>query len=92
MKLRIVSDGTNAGTRVEDELGNRIEGVIAVDWTMRVGELSRATIEIRNVEFKTVWALPKEKPHYRIKQRMIRLCVNEIVADHEETTLGELIT
>ncbi len=83
MKLKIVSDGTNAGTKLYDEMGNRIENVVAIDWSMRVGDLSRATIEIKNIELET--GVPKESREvpYRLKKRLIRLCQDKVIEVNE---------
>lgn len=83
MKLRIVSDGSNSGTKVLDEFGNRIENIVAVHWSMKVGELSAATIEIRNVEIETGVHLPKKEKAYRYRKRFIRCLGDDIVLEGE---------
>jgi hypothetical protein len=46
-KLRIVSDGTRFGTRIETEDGQVIEGIQAIDWKCDAGEKPVATAVIR---------------------------------------------
>lgn len=49
-KVRIVSDGTPCGTRVEGPDGQPIPGVVSVSWNVEMGEIARATIELINVD------------------------------------------
>ncbi len=54
MKLRIKSDGTCAGTEVQDENGNRVDWVRSISWsitsTSEEGRRARAVIVIDDVE------------------------------------------
>ena len=47
MKILIMSDGTPTGTRVTDEFHKPIEGVCAVSWSQKVGELPVVEITMR---------------------------------------------
>ncbi len=49
MKLKIVSDGTPMGTRVEDEKGNRLDGVTSVEWDAGIDRLATCTLELTGV-------------------------------------------
>ena len=53
-KVRIVSDGTPSGTRVEGPDGQPIPGVVSVSWNVKVGKIARATIELINVDIDAV--------------------------------------
>jgi hypothetical protein len=52
MKLKIVSDGTPTGTRVEDETGNRIENVTSIDWWIGVDFVARCKIGFTMTELE----------------------------------------
>lgn len=44
-RIRIVSNGTSPGTRVEDaDTGEDIEGVVNVEWSCAVDEVARAVV------------------------------------------------
>lgn len=45
MKLKIVSDGTPAGTRLEDEHGNGVDGVTSLSWEMDA-EFQEAAVRV----------------------------------------------
>lgn len=49
MKLRVISDGTLVGTRVEDEAGNVLEGVTAVYILATADEDPIALIKVRGI-------------------------------------------
>jgi hypothetical protein len=56
MKLKVVSDGTRAGTKVVDEDGREVEGVVHVEWSWghdEYGGLPRATIKLEGVPLET---------------------------------------
>ena len=53
-KLKIVSDGTPAGTKVFTEDGKQIEGVYFISWEIDAGSLPRATISVHNVPVELV--------------------------------------
>ena len=47
MELKIISDGTSAGTKVMDRrTGEVLEGVISVEWSVKFGEIAVAKIEL----------------------------------------------
>ncbi len=53
MRLKIVSDGTPLGTRVEDaETGEKIEFVRDIQWGLRYNDLAVATITIIQPEIE----------------------------------------
>jgi hypothetical protein len=57
IKLRIISDGTTAGTKVFDEkTGARVEGVTSVSWNISAGSntVSSATIQLEFVKLEVV--------------------------------------
>lgn len=54
MKLRIVSDGTSAGTRVETEDGHVIDGVQAVSFTAMPGDVPEAMLVVQQVQCEIV--------------------------------------
>ena len=50
MKVKIVSDGTHAGTSVIDlETGKPLEGVTLLEWRVLPGALARADIVVKGV-------------------------------------------
>lgn len=53
-KVRIVSDGTPSGTRVEGPDGQPIPGVVSVSWTVAVDGVARASIDLINVDIDAV--------------------------------------
>lgn len=58
VKLRIVSDGTAPGTRVEDEDGRTLHGVQSVEWKVEVGEgMATATLVVHRVPVDVVGRL-----------------------------------
>jgi hypothetical protein len=81
MKLKIISDGTPKGTKVVDEMGNRVEYVQSVQWSVKVGELSRATIEILDIPIETAVLNGKRQ----VRKRYIR-CLGD--TKEEETDEG----
>ena len=83
VKLKIVSDGTNRGTKVIDEMGNMIERVQSVQWSMKVGEFSRATIEILDVPIETMVMNGKRQ----IRKRYIR-CLGDAIEEETEDFVG----
>lgn len=44
MKLKIVSDGTDDGTKILDENGERIEGCVELCWSIEPGNLADCTM------------------------------------------------
>lgn len=52
--IRIVSDGTSRGTRVEDASGNVIQRVTRVEWSIGPDRLGRAAIHCVGVELDVV--------------------------------------
>lgn len=44
--LRIKSDGTPHGTRIETEDGQMIRGVQGVEWRLELGSVARVTIDV----------------------------------------------
>lgn len=54
MKLRIVSDGTPVGSRVETEDGVPVDGVMAVAWTIEAGQMARAVVTLLRVPVELV--------------------------------------
>lgn len=55
MKLKIISDGTSAGTRVIDrETGVELEGVKRVRFDMQVGQLGLIWLELENHELEII--------------------------------------
>ncbi|HEY0006193.1 MAG TPA: hypothetical protein VGB17_15545 [Pyrinomonadaceae bacterium] len=56
MKLKIISDGTSAGTKLVDESGNEIEGVTSLrwQWEKRLSDgVPLVTIELKGVPLMT---------------------------------------
>lgn len=50
MKIKIISDGTAKNTTVIDQkTGERLEGVININWNIQVGGLSKCTIKLHNI-------------------------------------------
>jgi hypothetical protein len=49
VRLRIVSDGTPRGTRVEDQDGREVWGVVGVVWSIKVGRFAKASIRLVDV-------------------------------------------
>jgi len=49
MKLQIISQGTPETTRIVDENGNQLEGVVHIDWKIGIDSYARATIELDGV-------------------------------------------
>jgi hypothetical protein len=50
VKIRVVSQGTGATSRVENaETGEVVEGVVAVEVSLRVNEANRALVEFLDV-------------------------------------------
>ena len=45
MKIKIVSDGSSAGTYIETETGERLEGVVGVRWSIDVANIAQCTVE-----------------------------------------------
>ena len=86
MKLKIVSDGTDKGTKVIDEMGNVVEHVLSVQWQISAGMRSRATIELINVPIETM-ALDGKR---QIRKRLIR-CLGDTVVEQRQTTIEEEI-
>ena len=79
MKLKIVSDGTNKGTKVVDEMGNMVEHVQSVQWQISVGMLSRATIELIDIPIETMVV----KGEKQIRKRFIR-CLGDAIEEEME--------
>ena len=53
VRVKIVSDGTLAGTHVIDEEGNELDGVMSVDWEGPEGDApAKAVIYLRDVELE----------------------------------------
>ena len=51
MKIKVISDGTNEGTRVVDAAsGVRIENVSSITWIARGGQPPQAVVEFDQVE------------------------------------------
>jgi len=48
-RLRIISDGTSAGTRVIDSMGRQIENVTAIAWKAEAGKLATAEIAVIDI-------------------------------------------
>jgi hypothetical protein len=49
MKLRLVSDGTSERSFLEDEHGNRLEGVVRIEWNLSAGAESWAIVYIKGI-------------------------------------------
>lgn len=79
MKLKIISDGTNKGTKVVDEIGDMVENVQSVQWQISAGMLSRATIEILAIPIETGITEAKKQ----IKKRYIR-CLGDAIEEETE--------
>jgi len=46
MKLKIISNGTDLGTKVVDaETGSVVEGVTSIEWKIAAGKYAEATIK-----------------------------------------------
>ena len=68
MELKIISDGTSAGTKVVDwKTGEELEGVISVEWSIGVGEFAVAKIELNMARTEVI--IPKAKIVKPIKKR-----------------------
>ena len=77
-KVRIISDGTPFGTRVEGPDGQPIPGVVSVSWNVDMGEIARATIELINVDIDA--QAQADQQH---------LCLNcHVKIEAEEATIG----
>ena len=77
-KVRIVSDGTPSGTRVEGPDGQPIPGVVSVSWSVEMDEMARPTIELINVDIDAQ-ALAEQQP----------LCLNcRVKIEADEATIG----
>lgn len=46
MKVSIISDGTPRGTRIADDQGRPIEGVVAARWDIGVGQPAEVRIDL----------------------------------------------
>lgn len=46
MKIKIISDGTNPGTRVYTEDGVELENIVAIDWRIKEGCLASARLVV----------------------------------------------
>lgn len=53
-RVRIISDGTPRGTRVETEDGTLIKGVQSVRWHLEIDGLARASIDVLAVALDVV--------------------------------------
>lgn len=49
MRIKIISDGTKAGTRVVDERGEKVEMVTAIEWRIGAPGVADARITFRAV-------------------------------------------
>jgi hypothetical protein len=55
MKLKIVSDGTVHGTKVLDEHGNMLVGVVSINWEVdKDSDFGKATIGVIDVPLECV--------------------------------------
>jgi len=81
MKLKIISNGTVAGTKLVDELGNMVDHVQSISWSIRIGELSRATIELINIPIET--GQDGQEHHRKPRKRYIR-CLGDAVVEAAE--------
>lgn len=62
MRIRIVSDGTPHGTRVEDiDTGDRLRYIQAIGWEIGMDGLATALLRIRNVPINVVADVDLEK-------------------------------
>lgn len=53
MKLKIISDGTSAGTKVVNaETGEELKNVVRIQWEIEGRGRARATIELDGVMFE----------------------------------------
>lgn len=48
--MKIVSDGTDYGTKVFDDDGKEMEGITSIEWSISVRNYARAKIEFIGVE------------------------------------------
>lgn len=46
MNIKIVSDGTTAGTRALTETGEALDGIRVIDWHLEAGGLARVQLEV----------------------------------------------
>lgn len=69
MELKIISDGTSDGTKVEDwKTGEVLEGVTNVEWSIGVGEIAVAKIELNMTRVELI--IPKAKIVKPIKKKI----------------------
>jgi hypothetical protein len=59
-RVRITSDGTPHGTRVETEDGTLIKGVQAVRWSLDVGGMAKVSIDVLAVAADVVGLVEEE--------------------------------
>ena len=61
MKIKIISDGLSTNTYVINaETGERIQGVVKVDWSCEAGQTAQANIEFINVPVEVVGEVEDE--------------------------------
>jgi hypothetical protein len=53
-RLRIISDGTTRGTRVETEDGELVAGVVEVAWQHRAGKMPQAKLSVLGADFHII--------------------------------------
>ena len=69
MELKIISDGTSDGTKVVDwKTGEVLEGVTNVEWSIGVGEIAVAKIELNMARVELI--IPKAKIVKPIKKKI----------------------
>ena len=72
MKIKIVSDGSSAGTKIFNEDGECLKNVMAVEWRILAGGIAEAIVTFRNVsvELTNATIIPN---HKEIHKRRINL-------------------
>lgn len=94
MRLRVVSDGSARGTRVESESGDAVERVQAVEWRCDVKSgLARVRLELAGVKVEVTGESGRQADHWTLCCVCGEITADEswvmLVHDYETDTLRE---